>query len=305
MDIEMRDMYCFIQVVENGSFTKAAEKLYISQPALSRKISELEEQLGVRLLERTTRCVAMTEAGRTFERYARRILADHAALKSEMENIRRGAQGTLRLGYGTEGQFHVLMHIVSAMERQYPGIVVDITCGDMLEPLYEGHIDAALFIACETNEQEWMETIRLEEAGLSAFFPADSSFASTQEPVSIEALRDKHFVLPVPRNNTSEKLHCTTLHESIRNTLIDSGIPTGHIEMAHGPRAFSVCVAKRQAIGVMPDSSQVIAGSMMVCRPIAEVRTGHEIVIAYRKCDAQRSCIRALREISSKEWKLI
>lgn len=297
MDIELRDMRYFVQIIEDGTFTKAAEHLFISQPALSRKISELEEHVGVRLLERTTRKVTMTDAGQIFYRYARRMVADCSALEDEMANIRLGAQGTLRLGYGTAGQFDYVTHLVAAMERRYPGIVVDIECGDMLEPLYEGHLDAALLIACEAQGQEWMESITLKDSGLTAFFPSDSPLSAEAGPISMEALRDYRFVLPIPRN-TFEKLHCKTLYDSIRSALIEYGIPDSRIDVAQGARAFSVCIAKRQAIGVMPDSSQVIAGGMVSCRPIAEFRRGYEIIIAYRKNDAQRACIHALRDVA-------
>ncbi|MBP3657107.1 MAG: LysR family transcriptional regulator [Clostridia bacterium] len=303
MDIELRDMRYFVRVIDEGSFTRAAEKLFITQPALSRKIGELEEHLGVRLLERTTRRVSLSDAGRVFDRYARRMLADCDALGAELERIRCGAQGTLRIGYGTAGQFDYVTHLIAAMERRYPGIVVDTECGDELEPLYDGRVDAALFMACEAKGHDWLQSVALEEAGLSAFLPADSGLAEKDGAVSLADMRDMHFVLPIPRN-ISERIPCATLHETIREELIAAGISPEHIGVAHGPRAFSVSVAKRQAIGIMPDSSRAIANGMVVCRPIAECRRGYEVVVACRKDCLHRPAVRALMEIAASDWRM-
>ena len=74
MKFDLQDLEYFLAVVHARSFTKAAQARHVSQPALSRKIQEMEKRLGAVLLERTTRKVGLTEAGKAFQRYASAIL---------------------------------------------------------------------------------------------------------------------------------------------------------------------------------------------------------------------------------------
>lgn len=94
MDVELRQLRCFVAVVEEGSFTDAGIGLGISQTAVSRNLAALEEHLGARLIQRTTRSVSLTEAGERALPHARRVLAAVVGL----EHATQGG-GRLRLGY--------------------------------------------------------------------------------------------------------------------------------------------------------------------------------------------------------------
>ena len=76
MNVTIKQLQAFLAVVEYGSFTRAAERLRLAQPALSRGIRELERQLAVRLFDRTTRRVELTEAGREFGAAAHKLMGD-------------------------------------------------------------------------------------------------------------------------------------------------------------------------------------------------------------------------------------
>ncbi|WP_120521831.1 LysR family transcriptional regulator [Arthrobacter celericrescens] len=94
MDIEFRQLRCFVAVVDEGTFTDAGISLGISQTAVSRNLAVLEEHLGVRLIHRTTRSVSLTEAGERAVAHARRVLAAVVGLERAVEG-----GGRLRLGY--------------------------------------------------------------------------------------------------------------------------------------------------------------------------------------------------------------
>ena len=103
---DLRQLRYFVAVAEELSFTRAALRLHLSQPPLSQQIRALEEDLGVRLLERTKRHVAMTEPGRVFLEQARQILAKVDEARSQVAAAAAGYSGQLRLAYSVSVSFH-------------------------------------------------------------------------------------------------------------------------------------------------------------------------------------------------------
>ena len=103
---DFRQLRYFVAVAEELSFTKAAIRLHLSQPPLSQQIQALERDLGVRLLERTKRHVALTESGRTFLEHARQILVKADDARSDAVAAAAGYSGRLRLAYTVSVSFH-------------------------------------------------------------------------------------------------------------------------------------------------------------------------------------------------------
>ena len=103
---DFRQLRYFVAVAEELSFTRAALRLHLSQPPLSQQIQSLEQDLGVRLLERTKRHVALTEPGRVFLEQARQILAKADEARSEVAAAAAGYSGQLRLAYTVSVSFH-------------------------------------------------------------------------------------------------------------------------------------------------------------------------------------------------------
>jgi DNA-binding transcriptional LysR family regulator len=103
---DFRQLRYFIAVAEELSFTRAALRLHLSQPPLSQQIQSLEQDLGVRLLERTKRSVALTEAGRVFLEQARQILFKADEARAQAQAAAAGYSGQLRLAYTVSVSFH-------------------------------------------------------------------------------------------------------------------------------------------------------------------------------------------------------
>src|SRR5689334_6313133 len=101
MAFDLRALRAFVAVAEELHFTRAAERLYVAQPALSEQIRRLERDLGVRLLERTTRRVELTAAGEALLVRARRILAEADAALADAARAARGETGRLRVATGS------------------------------------------------------------------------------------------------------------------------------------------------------------------------------------------------------------
>src|ERR1700719_1932481 len=106
INMDLRHLRYFIAVSEELSFTRAAERVGIAQPPFSQQIQALEREIGVRLIERTPRRVALTEAGIVFAERARQILARIADAVTVTQQVGRGIFGHVRVGFSESGCFH-------------------------------------------------------------------------------------------------------------------------------------------------------------------------------------------------------
>jgi DNA-binding transcriptional LysR family regulator len=143
----LTDAAVFCQVVESGSFTAAAERLGLSRSVVSKYISRLEDRLGARLLNRTTRRLSLTEAGQAFFTRSQRGLQEIEAAEAEVSSLQAAPRGKLRLN--TPMSFGIL-HIAPAIAdfiACYPELSVDMNLDDRQVDLVEEGFDLAIRIA--------------------------------------------------------------------------------------------------------------------------------------------------------------
>lgn len=138
--MELRHLRYFVVVAETCHFGQAAERLHMAQPPLSQQIRQLEAELGVELLERTTRQVRLTPAGESFRADAVRILksVDDAVLRTR--RYAEGKTGTLRIGLTGTASYTQLPMIARLVKDELPGIVLDIAT-ELLTPELEDRLD--------------------------------------------------------------------------------------------------------------------------------------------------------------------
>lgn len=140
------EMSVFVEVVEAGSFVAAAERLRLSKSATSRHMDALENRLGVRLLQRTTRRLSLTDEGRTFYRRAKDLLSalEDAELEISARNVE--ASGTMRINAPVSFGIHHLASLWPAFMQQHPQVALDITLNDRVVDLFEEGYDLAVRI---------------------------------------------------------------------------------------------------------------------------------------------------------------
>ncbi len=145
MDI-LSGMRLFAQVVGSGSFSEAGRSLGMAPSSISRQISALEDLLGVRLLNRTTRKLSLTEAGRLFHERAERILADVEEAAVAVTALDGAPRGTLRLNAPVGfGNYHVAPALPAFLER-YPDLKVELSLSDNFIDLVDEGVDVAVRI---------------------------------------------------------------------------------------------------------------------------------------------------------------
>ncbi|MGY2283700.1 LysR family transcriptional regulator [Pseudomonas gingeri] len=137
-------METFVYVVETGSFSAAARRLDVGQPAVSKTIAQLEERLGVRLLTRSTRGLSATEAGTLFFERARKVIEEAGEAELAARGAGAGLTGTLRISTTvTFSRLHILPHLGGFLEM-HPLLDVDVLLDDRSVNLVEEGVDVAL-----------------------------------------------------------------------------------------------------------------------------------------------------------------
>jgi len=200
----------FIALVEDGHYGKAAERLGMDQPTLSRSIVRLEQAVGAQLLVRSARAVALTPAGAIFEKEARALVA-HAQLSgSIVRRVQTGDLGNLRLGFTPVAMFWALPEVIRELRTRYPDVQIlmqEAQSYQHVERLREGSIDVA-FVNGDVLNQGEFETMVLERARVLAAVPSSWPIAQRKRLKLID-LADMPFVI-VPKE-TSPTTHQATL----------------------------------------------------------------------------------------------
>jgi DNA-binding transcriptional LysR family regulator len=142
----LAEMNAFVAIVEQRSFAKAAVQLGVSPSTLSESLRKLEERLGVRLIERTTRSVAPTEAGERLLTRLRPVLEDYAAALESINDFRDKPRGQLRVTIAAPAAELIMAPIVARFLAQYPEIRLEISVDDMLTDIVAGRFDAGIRI---------------------------------------------------------------------------------------------------------------------------------------------------------------
>ena len=138
------DLRVFVRVMDRGNFSIAAKDLGITPSAVSKLVSRLEDRLGVRLLERSTRRLALTPEGETFLLRARRIVADIEEAEAEVARVRGAPRGKLRINSGTAFGLHQLAPALAEFLGRYPEIDLELSITDRLVDLIEEQSDIAV-----------------------------------------------------------------------------------------------------------------------------------------------------------------
>ncbi|MCX4745698.1 LysR family transcriptional regulator [Kitasatospora sp. NBC_01287] len=145
--MELRTLEYFVAVAEEASFTRAAARFHLAQPAISQQIRSLERELGEPLFERSSRRVRLNPAGEALLPYARRMLADASAVRAEFAARSGLLTGTLALG-AVDGVEHTeLPSVLGAFHRHHPGVGVRLiggTSAELIGRVRQGTLDAAV-----------------------------------------------------------------------------------------------------------------------------------------------------------------
>ena len=192
--MELRDLRSFVAVAQQHNFSRAAESLRVSQPALSEQIRKLEDELGAALFERTSRGVILTDAGQAFLPEARAVLAQAEVAAEAVRLVAKGVAGTLTLGFIDSAAIGIVPPMIRRFSAAYPSVKLylrELGTRMQIDALEAGEIDVGI-----VRGPVWNPSIagrRLATEALMVALPAHHRLA-TATAVQMRDLRDEGFI---------------------------------------------------------------------------------------------------------------
>ena len=195
--MELRHLRYFVSVAELLNFTKAAAKLRVAQPSLSRQIRDLEEELGVSLLERNSRWVRLTKAGKAFASEARAVLQHAEAAAQTARAFAKSNDRQLHLGYAPSLTVELLPLALRSFEKVCPRVRVtiqDLSILEMINGLRDGRLDAALTVEWPGKQMQGLAFEKLRSYPVCVALGATHRLARARR-IKLAELKDERLVV--------------------------------------------------------------------------------------------------------------
>lgn len=257
----------FVAVAEELHYGRAATRLSMTQPPLSRRIQQLESEIGVELFDRGGRSVRLTAAGRAFLGDARRILAaaQHAALS--VRRVPDGEVGSVALGFTAGAAYAFLDGVVAAVRTELPQVDVvlhEMVSGAQIEALRSGRLDLAL-VRPPIAGPELRSMLLLQESLLVAL-PADHPLARAWEPPHLRDLDGQPFVMYSPAESRY-------FHEIVIAAFRTARVAPHYVQ--HLSQIHTVLALVRSGLGaaLVPAAAASLHLDGVMLRPIGGVET--------------------------------
>jgi DNA-binding transcriptional LysR family regulator len=235
MNLSLKQLKVFLGVANASSFTKTAQSMHLSQAALSAIIRELETQLQCRLLERTTRTVSLTEAGRVFYPTAMKIVETLEKSVIELNELGRQKQSSLLLGCTPIIAASLMPPALARFSKIYPQSqieLVDRAPGELVQMVEEGHLDAAFGVFF--SQLSGIDRVPIFPTHLVAVSSADHDAPEKSERRRASGIRwtslEGRPLITLPKDNPLQRLIEATLSKEEVN--VSRRIVVGHLQTA-------------------------------------------------------------------------
>ena len=282
MIVELRHFRYFVAVAEERHFGRAAERLFITQPSLSHQIRQLEQEVGAALLERTTRRVEVTPAGKLFMERAHALLAAADDAVIDAARASRGEIGRLSIGFTGSATYELLPAVVRIVRDQLPHVSLELH-GDLLTPaqvtgLLDGRLDVAFLRPPVRAPDINLQIIRREP--LVAVLPETHSLV-TEHAISLADLAHDPFV-SYPSHIRS------VMHDAVDEACRRAGFRPQVALEVHEVATLLSFVAAGLGVGLVPSSAQRLQITGAVYRPLKDKS---EVVLAMAWRAGERSLV--------------
>ena len=277
--MELRHVRYFVAVADDLHFGRAAERLHIAQPPLSRQIQQLEQELKVTLFERTKRHVRLTPAGSAFLVKGRELLAlaDEAVIAAQ--RVASGQAGTLTISFVGSAMFSILPGILRTARERFPDVellVHEMTTGQQVSALLAGRMQVA-FVRPRVVHPDIVSEVVLRE-DLVVAVPEGHRFAGRAQ-IGIGDLAPEPLIL-FARNVSP------SFGDQVMSLCIAAGFAPTSIQEALEMQTALGLVAANLGVSIVPGSVQRIAWPGVVLVPLAAPVPQTELSVAYRVDEA-------------------
>lgn len=257
-------MEVFISVVERGSFSASARHLGLSQPTISRQINGLEEKLGVRLLQRTTRRLSLTEAGEVYFIKAQQIQNEVIEANLSISGFKENPSGVLRIAAPHTWAEMLIGPLMSDFLQRYPEIVLDVECNDAFQDVIANRLDLVIRVGVPQDSS----FIAIPLADIKILLVASPSYLNTHgTPATPEELTEHNFVMFEDYHRLKTTLGTQTQIINLKGNVRFNSVPL-------------MLTAVQQDIGItaLPDlliNSQLQSGDLVQVLPSVQTEIMH------------------------------
>jgi DNA-binding transcriptional LysR family regulator len=292
---DLSRLRCFVVLAEELHFHRAATRLNMTQPPLSRQIQLLEHELGVRLLKRSSRLVELTPAGKAFLLEARRLLrlAENAELIAR--RVARGESGLVTLGFTAASSYTFLPRLVAFAKAGLPGIDLvlrEMVSHEQLEALLSGRIDLG-FVRPPVNRYGISATRAFREPIVLAV-PCDHPLAKA-ETVRIADLDRQPFITYAP-------IEGRYFYDLLAGLFQMAGIAPVYVQYVIQTHSILALVNAGIGIAMVPDSARSLHPDNVVFRSFPDQpRAVAELYLAWRE-DNENLAVSVLRDAILREF---
>ena len=276
--MELRHLRYFVAVVEEQSFTKAAEKLFIAQPPLSRQIQNLEAELGIALFERGSRPLKTTQAGHFFYQHAVKILTNAEEVKSMTKRIGM-VERTVTMGFVGSLLYGLLSKIVFLYRQQQPHLkieLIEMTTLQQVKALKEGRIDVG-FGRLRISDPA-LNRLLLREERLMMAAHASHPLAVHKKGVYLADLADETIFLYPNTVTPSFATH-------VQNLFAEYNLEPENLKQVREIQLALGLVAAGEGICIVPESTQTIQLAHLNYIPILDETAISPIFMTIRNMD--------------------
>jgi DNA-binding transcriptional LysR family regulator len=271
--MELRQLRYFLAVARSLNFTRAAAELHIAQPPLSRQIAQLEDELGVLLVDREARPLRLTPAGELFRDHAQDVLGHIERMTADTRRLGQSGQPCFRMGldaYALLGKFPQLIRRLREVDPRLRIDVRELSARDQIRALKSGEIDVG--ISRRPSSDPALEQLVLGEDPLVAAIPANHPLAEqAPAPIDLKALSDETFIL----FSAAQAAQWTLSFLGRRGFQPRNVIETGELQVALG------LVAADSGVCLVPAAVEQMRAHDVRYRPLAEPGAASPMVLSY------------------------
>jgi len=274
--MELRQLRYLVALADERHFTRAAAREHIAQPALSQQIRRLEQEVGLALVERTTRRVTVTEAGQTLVARARRILSEVDSANAEMQ-----ALAGVRTGHVMVGTMHTMGPVdvtvaLAVFHQRHPGVELTVreqSSEELAEMLRDDGLDLAFLSVTERMESHGLGLHQLVSEELVVVLPRDHRLAA-RGTLRMAELAGEHFISYREGARLRELLTFAARHAGFE--------PQIKLESNESERIKRL-VARDMGVAILPRSDAERPGTDLAMAALTEPALRRDITLAWRE----------------------
>ncbi|MEU4239603.1 LysR substrate-binding domain-containing protein [Actinoplanes sp. NPDC026619] len=272
--MELRQLEYFLAVAEEANFTRAAERVHISQSGVSAQVKALEIELGAELLDRSGRVARLTAAGTAAVPYARAALDAAADLREAIDEVKGLVRGHLTVGMVTGCEVTPLFAALAAFHREHPAIELELAEGNsshLIASVIAGTADVAL-VGIAGAPPEHLSAYVVADEGLIALVPADSPLAGSKGLPLMELMSYPLVTLP----------EGTGIRASFDEACVTAGLIPDVVLVASAPGAVAELAARGMGFAVLSESMASVHPGL-VAVPITGVDVPALLALVWRR----------------------